>query len=196
MTVNKKKSKIAIKKDIIDFLNSTSGQVDPKPGKYSCGLMHKNCLVLATYANNKPRATALEFFNEGLTIYILGEPGGKIANIKRNPNVSAVVYEQPLDHSKLQKCLQIFGNAELINIRNNPRLFRSKIRKWDVYNVGKKIMSPMVKEKNLSEKEVEAMVKKGMESLNIIKIFPHHIILKEFHIDFSLKKYEWKKDNT
>ncbi len=196
MTVNKKKSKTTVKKDIIDFLNSTSGQVDPKPGKYSCGLMHKNCLVLATYANNKPRATALEFFNEGLTIYILGEPGGKIANIKRNPNVSAVVYEQPLDHSKFQKCLQIFGNAELINIRNNPRLFRSRIRKWNVHNVGKKIMSPMIKEKNLTEKEVEAMIKKGMESLNIIKVSPDHIIVKEFYTDFSLKKYEWRKDNT
>ena len=196
MTTVREKSKATIKKDIIDFLNSTSGQVDPKPGKYSCGLMHKNCLVLATYANNKPRATALEFFNEGLTIYILGEPGGKIANIKRNPNVSAVVYEQPLDHSKFQKCLQIFGKAELINIRNNPRLFRSKIRKWNIYKVGKKIMSPIIKEKNLSEKEAEAMVKKGMESLNIIKISPHHIILKEFHSDFTSKKYEWRKDST
>ncbi|MBW1856504.1 MAG: pyridoxamine 5'-phosphate oxidase family protein [Deltaproteobacteria bacterium] len=94
MTTLKKKSKTTARKKIIDFLNSSSSQVDPKPGKHSCGLIHKNALVLATCANNKPRATTLEFFNEGLTVYILGEPGGKIANIKRNPAVSAVVYEQ------------------------------------------------------------------------------------------------------
>ena len=77
-------SKAMIKKEIIDFLNSSSGQIDPKLGKYSCGIIHRNCLVLATSAKNIPRATVLEFFNEGLTIYIFGEPGGKIANIKRN----------------------------------------------------------------------------------------------------------------
>ncbi len=148
MVAIKKESKAVIRKKMIDFLNATSSQVDPKPGKYGCGLVHKNSLVLATCANNKPRATTLEFFNEGLTIYILGEPGGKIANIKRNPSVSAVVYEQPLDHSKFQKHLQLFGNAELISMRNNPRLFRSKVRKWNFYYAAKKLMSPMIKEKN------------------------------------------------
>jgi len=191
--MTKKKLNTAIKKEIIHFLNSTSCQVDPKPGRHSCGLVHKNSLILATCVNNKPRATVLEFFNEGLTIYILGEPGGKIANIRRNPNVSAVVYEQPLDHSKFQKHLQIFGKAELINIRNNPRLFRSKMRKWNIYNVGRKIMAPMIKEKNLGEKETDKKVKKGIGSLNIIKISPQHIILKEYYPDFSLKKYEWRK---
>jgi len=195
MANEKKKSKAAIRKDIIDFLNSTSCQVDPKPGKYSCGLIHKNALVLATCANNKPRATTLEFFNEGLTIYILGEPGGKIANIKRNPMVSAVVYEQPLDHSKFQKHLQIFGKAELITMRNNPRLFRSKVRKWNIYNVAKTLISPMIKEKNLSEKEIEITVNKGLASLNLIKISPHHIILREYYPDFVPKKYEWKKES-
>ncbi len=52
-------------------------------------------------------------------------------------------------------------------------------------------MSPMIKEKNLPEKEAEKMLKKGIESLNIIKISPYHIILKEFHSDFSLRKLEW-----
>jgi len=189
----KEKSKTTTRKKIIDFLSSTSSQVDPRPGKYGCGLIHKNALVLATCAHNKPRATTLEFFNEGLTIYIMGEPGGKIANIKRNSLVSAVVYEQPLDHSKFQRHLQIFGKAELITMRNNPRLFRSKVKKWNIDNVAKKLMSPMIIEKNLSEKEIEIMINKGLASLNLIKISPHHIILKEYYPDFVPKKYEWKK---
>jgi hypothetical protein len=196
MTATEKKSKTAIKKQIIYYLNSSSCQIDPKPGKQSCGLIHKNSLVLATSAKNRPRATVLEFFNEGLTIYIWGEPGGKIANIKRNSNVSAVIYEQPLDHSKFQKSLQIFGKAELINVRNNPKLFRSKAKKWNIKDIGKKIMSPMIKEKGFSYSEAEKMIKKGMESLNLIKISPYHIILKEYHPDFSLKRFEWRNNGV
>lgn len=194
MVTKNKKSKSMIKKDIIDFLNTSSGQIDPKSGKYSCGIIHRTSLVLATSAKDTPRATVLEFFNEGLTIYIFGEPGGKIANIKRNAKVSAVIYEQPLDHSKLQKSLQIFGKAELINVRNNPRLFRSKIRKWKLNTVMNKLMFPLIREMNLPDEEAEKFLKKGVESLNVIKISPHHIILKEYHTDFSMKKYEWKKE--
>lgn len=196
MAAKYKKSKTMIKKDIIDFLNISSGQVDPKSGKYSCGIIHRTSLVLATSAKDTPRATALEFFNEGLTIYIFGEPGGKIANIRRNAKVSAVVYEQPLDHSKLQKSLQIFGKAELINVRNNARLFRSKIKKWNINTVMKKLMFSLVREMNISDEEVEKFFKKGVESLNLIKISPHHIILKEYHTDLSMKKYEWKKERA
>ena len=189
----KKKSKATIRKEIICFLNTTSAQIDPRPGKHSCGVLHRNALVLATYANNKPRATVLEFFNEGMTIYIFGEPGVKIANIKRNPRVSAVIYEQPLDHGKFQKSLQIFGTAELITVRSNNRLFQSKIRKWKINEVGKKILSPMIKRRNLSDSEAKQMIKKGLESLNLIKITPEHIILKEWNPDFTMNKYEWKK---
>ncbi len=193
MNPPKKKTKATIRKEIINFLNATSAQVNPRPGKHSCGILHRNALVLATYANNKPRATVLEFFNEEMTIYIFGEPGIKIANIKRNPQISAAIYEQPLDHGKFQKSLQIFGTAELITVLNKPRLFRSKIRKWKMYNVGKKILSPMIKQSNLPDNQATQMIKKGLESLNLIKITPEHIILKEWNPDFTMKKYEWKK---
>jgi nitroimidazol reductase NimA-like FMN-containing flavoprotein (pyridoxamine 5'-phosphate oxidase superfamily) len=193
MAVAKEKSQRTLKKEIIEFLNATSGQLDPKPGKQSCGMVHKNALVLATSSGNKPRATVLEFFNEGLDLYIWGEPGGKIANIKRNDNVSAVIYEQPLDHARFQKSLQIFGQASLINVRNSPRVFHAKTKKWKIMDVGKKIMSPIIKEKGLSAADAEKLIRKGMESLNLIKISPHHIIVKEYHPDFTLKKYEWRK---
>ncbi len=193
MPASQKKSKAQIKQKIISVLNATSGGVDKKPGKHSCGLLHRNALVLATSYKDTPRATVLEFFNEGLSIYIFGEPGGKIANLKRNQKVSAVVYEQPLDHGKLQQSLQIFGRAELINVRNNLKLFNAKMRKWNLINVGEKLVSPLAKQKNLSIKEARDMVKKFMSALNLIKITPQHIILKEYHPDFSMTKYEWKK---
>ena len=195
MPAKKEKSQRAIRKEIVDFLNVTSCQIDPRPGKQSCGIIHKNSLVLATSSGNKPRATVLEFFNEGLDLFIWGEPGGKIANIKRNSNVSAVIYEQPLVHSQFQRSLQIFGSAVLINVRNHPRLFRAKAKKWRLMDVRKKIMGPVIREKGLAHREAEKLIAKGMESLNLIKISPAHIILKEYHPDFSLKKYEWRKSS-
>jgi hypothetical protein len=193
MPALQKKTKAQIKKDIISFLDKTSGGVDPKPGKYGCGMVHHNALILATSYNDTPRATVLEFFNEGLTIYIFGEPGGKIANLKRNPKASAVVYEQPLNHAKFQRSLQMFGSAELINVRNNVKLFNAKMKKWNLLAVGKKLMSPFLQEKNLTGKAADETVKKFLTALNIIKFTPHHVILKEYHPDFSMIKYEWKK---
>lgn len=185
-------SKTAIKKEITAYLNRMSAQVDLRPGRYSCGIRHGNALVLATSYKDTPRATAVEFFNEGLTIYVFGEPGGKIANIKRNARVSAFIYE-PTDHSKFQQYLQIFATAELITVKSNPRLFRAKIRKWGLDAVAKSMAGSYIKAQKLSVQEGEAMIKRGVEALNLIKVTPHHIILKEKHPDFSTKKYEWKK---
>jgi hypothetical protein len=193
MKTQPKKSAAAVRKDIIAFLDATSGQVDPQPGTTSCGIRHRNALVLATYAGNRPRATVLEFFNEGMTLYVFGEPGGKIANIKRNPLISAVVYEQPLDHGRFQKSLQLFGRAELITVRNNPRLFWSRVRKWNMEAVGGKIMGHMLQGMQLSEDEARKRVKRGMASLSLIKIIPEHVILKEWNPDFTMNRYEWKK---
>lgn len=193
MKTKAEKTQAAIRRDIVEFLNATSGRIDPNPGPSSCGIRHRNALVLATCYGSRPRATVLEFFNEGMAIYVFGEPGGKIANIKRNPQVSAIVYEQPLDHGALQKSLQLFGRAELITVRNNPRLFWSKIRKWHMDAVGKKIMSPLFQKKNLTGAEAEQYVQRGLASLSVIKIIPELVILKQWNPDFSMQRYEWRE---
>lgn len=186
-------SKAAIKKKILDVLNATSGLPDPKPGKHGCGMLHRTALVLATSYKDQPRATALEFFNEGLTLYILGVPGGKIANIKRNPRVSAFIYEQPMDHSKTQPSLQIFGTAELITVRSNSRLFKAKLKKWNLDNVMRSLLAPMVKQQALKGDAAEACIKKITESCSFIKIVPDTILLKEYLPDFSMRSFDWKR---
>ena len=193
MSTPQKKSKSQIKKEIIAFLDKTCGLKDPTPGKYGCGTIHRNCLVLATSYKDVPRATPLEFFNEGLNIYIFGEGGGKIANIKRNRRVSAAIYQQPLKHNVLQKSLQIFGKAEIINVHNNPRLFKANARKWNIYVVAENLGRPVLKGKKLSKEEKKAIIEKIVASLNLIKITPDHIILREYRKDFTMPKYEWKK---
>jgi len=188
-----KRPKNQVKKEIIEFLDRTCGLADPNPGRFGCGMIHRNCLVLATSYKDTPRATPLEFFHEGLTIYVFGEPGGKIANIKRNQKVSAAIYEQPLVHSKIQKSLQIFGTAELISIRNNPRLLKAKAKKWNLYGVLDTFLKAATKKSSVSDKEKKAMSEKLLGAINMIKITPYHIILREYHRDCSMPKYEWKK---
>ena len=185
--------KAQIKKQIIEFLNRTSRQTDKNPGRSSCGMVHKNALVFATSYKDAPRATPLEFFNEGLTLCIFGKPGGKITNIKRNQRVCPAVYEQPLKHSLVQKSLQVFGTAELVSIRNNPRLLKAKARKWNLYGVLESFLKPHVKGKKVTENERKAMADKLLSSINMIKITPDHIILREYYPDFTMPKYEWKK---
>jgi general stress protein 26 len=51
-------------------------------------LNQHNVLHLATCRDNEPRSTPLEYFNNGLTVYISSEGGGKFANLKANPKVS------------------------------------------------------------------------------------------------------------
>ena len=187
------KNKAQIKREIIEFLNRTSGQADKKPGRYGCGMIHKNSLVLATTYKDMPRATPLEFFNEKLTLYIFGEPGGKIANIKRNSRICAAVYEQPLKHSKIQKSLQMFGNAELISIHSNPHLFKIKAQKWNLYKVLESFLKAQLKGEEKSKNDKKALAYRFLSSINMIKITPYHIILREYHPDFAMPKYEWKK---
>ena len=181
-----------LEKEIMDFLDNTSGKVEPNPGPQSCGINHRTSLVLATSYDDEPRATPLEFFNEGLIIFIFGEPGGKIANIKRNPKVCATIYEQPMDHSKTQRSIQIWGKAELISVRNDKKTYMKKVDKWNLREIGKKLMLPFIKD--LGPEEQEKVVEKMLGALNLIRIEPTRMVLRKYTPEFTMPKYEWKKE--
>jgi hypothetical protein len=68
--------------------------------------------VIATCSDKIPRASAVEFFPIGTTLYILTEGGKKIANIKQNPNVSIAIHAEFTGWSDV-KGLQITGTAEI-----------------------------------------------------------------------------------
>ena len=115
-----------LEKEIVEFLDRMANKPGGKRTKPGCNMIHGQACALGTCVDNKPRVTPIDLYNDGLTVWIAGEPGGKIANIMRNPQVSVGVYE-PVDHSREQKSLQIFGTAELINMKNNPEEFLSLI---------------------------------------------------------------------
>ena len=139
-----------------------------------------------------PRATPLEFFNEGLTLYMFVEAGGKTANIRHNDNVCAAVYEQPMRHDVLQKSLQIFGKAQLISAKDDEQLFKEKARKWNMYTVAESLGKPLLKDLKVEGSERNAMIEKILTTLLMIRIEPYHVIVREYHPDFTMPKYEWK----
>ncbi|SPQ00465.1 conserved hypothetical protein [Candidatus Sulfobium mesophilum] len=68
--------------------------------------------VLATCSDNIPRASTVEFFPIGTTLYILTEGGRKIENIKSNPHVSVAIHADFTGWSDV-KGVQITGTAEI-----------------------------------------------------------------------------------
>ena len=68
--------------------------------------------VVATCSDNIPRASTVEFFPVGTTLYILTEGGKKLENIKQNPHVSIAINAAFTGWSDV-KGLQITGTAEI-----------------------------------------------------------------------------------
>lgn len=68
--------------------------------------------VIATCSDNIPRASPVEFFPIGLTLYIFTEGGKKLENIQKNPRVSVAVHA-PFTGWETLKGVQITGIAEI-----------------------------------------------------------------------------------
>jgi nitroimidazol reductase NimA-like FMN-containing flavoprotein (pyridoxamine 5'-phosphate oxidase superfamily) len=76
-------------------------------------LKTQNVCVLATCKDNIPRATPLEYFSKGTTLYIMPEAGQKMDNIRENPHVS-IGLSAPYTGWMSVKGVQITGEATLI----------------------------------------------------------------------------------
>jgi len=81
-----------------------------------------NICVLCTTNSQRPRATPIEYYARGLTVYISAGPGIKLENIKGNPEVSIGIYNTPFTdwtNWKDVKGIQMTGRAKLIT-RGHP----------------------------------------------------------------------------
>jgi nitroimidazol reductase NimA-like FMN-containing flavoprotein (pyridoxamine 5'-phosphate oxidase superfamily) len=128
-------------------------------------LKEHNMCVLATCNDNIPRATPLEYHSQGTTLYFVGEPGMKIKNIRRNPNVSIGIFSQYVGWNSA-KGAQITGKAKIIS-RKNAIEFKEGLAAYQW-------------EKTAAELGIQSLP----ETVELIKIEPERI---EF-IDMSLKK--------
>ena len=126
-----------LEKEIRAFLDEASS----KPGttdKPGCPLNHGLACVLCTVHDGMPRATPIDFFIDGMTLWLAGEPGLKIRNIRSNPQVAVGIYH-PVDHSVLNRSLQISGTATLIPYAGHEQEFIERLKIMGVYAAAAKI---------------------------------------------------------
>jgi hypothetical protein len=188
------KDKEQLEQEIVSFLNEASSKegTTTKPG---CPLQHGLACVLATVHENTPRATPADFFNDGLTIWIAGEPGLKIRNIRSNPRVAVGIYH-PMDHSKLNRSLQIQGIATLINLNNDRDEFMNRVKMFGIYAGVKKILGEMLQNKNVSSEALEEEVVKTLKRFNLIRIEPYEITFLCIDPVKGTEKNVWKKEDS
>ena len=80
-------------------------------------LASRRLCVLSTCRDNVPRSTPILFRTKGFTLYMAGEPGLKLGNIKQNTRVSVGIFDPKAEFSENMHDiigLQISGHARLI----------------------------------------------------------------------------------
>jgi uncharacterized pyridoxamine 5'-phosphate oxidase family protein len=137
-------------------------------------LKKQNMCVIATCGDKVPRATPVEYHSKGTTIYFVGEPGTKLENIKKNPNVSIGVF-LPYTGWDSAKGAQITGKAKII-FRENSIEFKEGLAAYQW-------------EKTAKELGLKTFPETGVE---LVKVEPEKI---EF-IDMSLKKFGYSPRQT
>jgi hypothetical protein len=109
------KSKTEIEKIIVDFLHEHGEHY------FTC--------ALATCWENQPRSTPVDARNDGLTMYFVADPGGKVENIRKNPNVCLAVFiPVGKGYMKNARGLQMWGKASIIAMKENPEEFEKGFR--------------------------------------------------------------------
>jgi len=184
------KSREEIEKEIISFLNSTSTKKGDGtlPG---CGLKHGNACTLGTCKDNIPRVTPVDFFNDGLTIWILGDPGGKLGNIRSNPRVAVAIYT-PMDHAKENRSLQLWGKATLVTRRHQKELFKETVEKFGILEAIRKTIKTNMA--SCTDEELEAALDKQMDKITLIQIEAEKIAHLIIRPDEGPEKLIWGKE--
>ena len=186
-----KKTREELEKEIIQFLDEGStkkGDVNAK-----CALKHGIASVLATSRNNIPRATPVDFFNEGLIIWIGAEPGAKIVNIKENPNVSIGIF-RPVDHSIVNRSIQFFGKASIINMENNFDEYLNRMKKWGMYDTIANMVNDMIEKGTVPAEKKEESIKKYLKAFCLLRVEPEKIVYLYIHPETGREKYTWTKE--
>jgi general stress protein 26 len=121
--------------------------------------------VIATCSDSIPKASTVEFFPAGLTLYVITEGGGKVENIKKNPRVS-IALSAPFTGWESLKGLQISGTAEIG--RKGSEIFEEGINAYRKRKGLKKVLMP--------------------DFMNMVKIIP--VEIDYIDTEFENKGYE------
>ena len=103
-----------------------------------------NIGVLATLGKKYPIASPVEFYAEGLTIYVFPQPGSpKLKAMERNPKVSFAVANPMAGWASAQGA-QLFGDAELLEVGSPAWEHGMTIFKWpaSAFEIGRPFREP------------------------------------------------------
>jgi len=94
--------------------------------------------TICTSKDDGPRGTPLEYFNEGMNLYILADPGVKIRNIEANPRVCVSMYNNvypdwPAEVWRTVKAAQVTGEAMLMKQEHPEYLDALEVYHWEPY---------------------------------------------------------------
>jgi hypothetical protein len=184
-------SREELEKEILAFLDdaSSKGGTTDKPG---CPLKHGLASVLCTVHDGVPRATPIDFFIDGMTLWLAGEPGLKIRNIRSNSQVAVGIYH-PMDHSVLNRSLQINGTATLIPYAGHQQEFIERLKIMGVYAAASKIMGEMFEAQGKGLGNFGEEIINALRRFNLIKIEPYEITYLRIHPTEGTVKNIWKK---
>jgi len=102
----------------------------------------QNMLVLSTCNNNIPRASSMDYYSDGIIIYVYPGQGQKITNLKNNPVVSISIFA-PFDNKNVQGVQISSSNIQFIKKGDIGFEKAQSIYKWK----NKEILLKIIPEK-------------------------------------------------
>ena len=124
-----------------------------------------NMCVMATAKDNVPRATPIEYFSVGTTLYMVGDPGTKIEHMKANPQVSIAIHDPLTTGHFSVRAVVITGKPMLIT-DDNPEYYEAwRICQWEKVSKELGLAEPP---KGLNMIKIEAKSIKLLE--NVLKL--------------------------
>ncbi len=102
-------------------------------------LSSQTMCVLATWGKEAPRATPIEYYSEGVSLYVTIDPGVKMENLKINNRVSVAVCStlKPDWNSATEwasiKSAQITGIAHILPLGSAERAHALKVYKYWIF---------------------------------------------------------------
>lgn len=97
------------------------------------------CTLCTASLDGQPRATPMEYYSDGTTLYLMADPGVKIENLKVNPRVSVGIYNNPHpvwtnpEHYLSVRSVQITGRAKILNPGDPEYADAVKHYKWQIF---------------------------------------------------------------
>ena len=177
-----------IEKEIIEYLDENSTKKS-KPGS-SC--------ALGTCKDDIPRVTPIDFYNDGLTLWMTGDPGGKIENIRANPNVSVSIFN-PIDRSKVNRSIMLKGKASLVTCREQEELYMEVVTRFGILDSLKQaIRSGLIDKQTLFEvslgEDFETKLNTLLNRQVLIKVEPELIALLIMPPGGIVERLVWEKE--